>query len=223
MWLIHSLIWTGLTALMLYQTPRWYLFEGYEPVVAVFQTLGVVVIMQGVLVGEKKDGTAAWVMSKPTSRSAFILSKLIANSLGVLATMVVLSGAVAYVFFSTAPKGVPTPFFSLAALGVTCLSHMFYITLTLMLGTFFKGYGPVIGIDVGFFLISQDLVGRLPELGNVLPWNLVLPINNGPDSAFLAALNGQSLTPYIPLILVVGLECIIFTLISLWRFSREEF
>ncbi len=63
----------------------------YAVFAGMFPAVAVVIIMQGVLVGEKRDGTAAWVMSKPISRPAFILSKVLANSLGVLATMVVSS------------------------------------------------------------------------------------------------------------------------------------
>jgi len=208
---------------MLYQTPRAYYFEGFEPVAAYFQTLGVIVIMQGVLVGEKRDGTAAWVMSKPASRPAFILSKLIGNSLGMLATMVGLSGAIAYIFFSTAPGGAPDPISFLTALGVIFLSHLFYLTLTLMLGTLFKGYGPIIGVNLGLLLFSEMLISRVAVLRYMLPMPLLFRIFNGQDSALLTALNGQALDPYIPLLVIVGLECILFTLISLWRFSREEF
>lgn len=223
MWLIHSLIWGSLTVFMLYQTPRAYYFKGFEPIAAWFQTLGVIVIMQGVLVGEKKDGTAAWVMSKPASRPAFILSKLIGNSLGMLATIVGLSGVIAYIFFSTAPRGAPDPISFLTALGIIFLSHLFYLTLTLMLGTLFKGYGPVIGVNLGLLLFSQMLINRIPELRHILPMPLLFSIFNGQESALLTALNGQPLDLYIPLIVIAGLECILFILISLWRFSREEF
>ncbi len=68
----------------------------YAIFAGLFPAVGVVIIMQGVVVGEKKSGTAAWVLSKPVTRPAFILSKVIANSLGVLVTMVVLPGIVAY-------------------------------------------------------------------------------------------------------------------------------
>src|SRR5512133_615051 len=44
--------------------------------------IGVSILMQTAVVGEKRSGTAAWVLSKPVSRTAFILSKLIANVAG---------------------------------------------------------------------------------------------------------------------------------------------
>src|SRR5512136_247108 len=51
----------------------------------IVQAGGAIIIMQGILVGEKKDGTTAWILSKPASRPAYILSKLLANGVGILA------------------------------------------------------------------------------------------------------------------------------------------
>ena len=36
-----------------------------------FVAFGVMIIMQRVLVGEKRSGTAAWVLSKPVTRTGF--------------------------------------------------------------------------------------------------------------------------------------------------------
>ena len=41
-----------------------------------FVALGVMIIMQQVLVREKNSGTAAWVLSKPVTRTAFVVSRL---------------------------------------------------------------------------------------------------------------------------------------------------
>ncbi len=223
MWLTQSLIWAGTTVFMLYQTPRTWYYEAFDTIPGIFQTIGVIILMQGVLVREKRDGTAAWVMSKPTSRPAFILSKLLAYSFGVLTTMIGASGAVAYAFFSTSPRGVPEPTAFLSVLGVIFLSHMFYLTLSLMLGTFFKSYGPVIGVGAGLLIFSQRLIDDLPGLRYVLPWNLLIGLSGRGESAVYTLLVGQSIEPYLPIIAVVGAECVLFILISLWRFSLEEF
>ena len=60
-----------------------------------FPSIAIIIIMQDSIVGEKESGTAAWVLSKPVSRSAFVISKLVANLLGVLVTMVLLPAIVA--------------------------------------------------------------------------------------------------------------------------------
>ncbi len=70
--------------------------------------IGVVVLAQDTLIGEKQSGTAAWVLSKPASRSAFILSKVISHSFGILITMAVVQGGIAYlILFLVTGKAFP--------------------------------------------------------------------------------------------------------------------
>ena len=47
-----------------------------------------VILGQDSILGERHSGTAAWVLSKPIWRPAFILAKLIAYGLGLLVTWV---------------------------------------------------------------------------------------------------------------------------------------
>ncbi len=228
MWWVQTLIWVGMIGFMLgallFSTPDFKIEDGvmiYAVFAGMFPAVAVVIIMQGVLVGEKKDGTAAWVLSKPAARPAFILSKMVANSLGVLVTMVVLPGIVAYVLFFIRIKAGMDPLLFMAGLGVFFLNHLFYLTLTLMLGSFFNGRGPVIGISLAFLFMQQYLIGLLPVLRYVLPWTLVVPLNNQSEVVVPALLSGQPIYSYIP-IMAVLVECVLFVLISLWRFKREE-
>jgi ABC-2 type transport system permease protein len=228
MWWVQTLIWAGMIGFMLgavlFSTPDFKIEDGvmiYAVFAGMFPAVAVVIIMQGVLVGEKKDGTAAWVLSKPAARPAFILSKMVANSLGVLVTMVVLPGIVAYVLFFIRTKAGMDPLLFMAGLGVIFLNHLFYLTLTLMLGSFFNSRGPVIGISLAFLFMQQYLIGLLPVLRYVLPWTLVVPLNNQSEVVVPALLSGQPIYSYIP-IMAVLVECVLFVLISLWRFKREE-
>ncbi len=229
MWWVECLVWTGvigfLLGAVLFSSPDFKIEEGlmiYALFAGIFPAVAVVIIMQGALVGEKKDGTAAWVMSKPTARPAFILSKLLANGLGVLATMVVVPGLVAYVIFFIRTQAPLDPFRFLAALGVIFLNHLFFLTLTLMLGSLFNSRGPVIGLGLAFLFLQQYLVGLLPALRYLIPWTLVVPLNNETNAIVPALLSNQPIYSYIPLV-VVGLECILFVLVAVWRFNREEF
>jgi hypothetical protein len=99
---------------------------------------------------------------------------------------------------------------------------LFYLTLTLMLGTVFRGRGPVIGISLAFLFMQQYLVGLLPVLKYVLPWTLVIPLNNQNDAIVPALLTGQPPFSLIPLV-AVGIEILVFVWIALMRFEREEF
>jgi ABC-2 type transport system permease protein len=230
MWWVQCLIWVGLIGFLLgvvlfgsrEAPPSEEVAVLFLVFAGLFPAVGIVIIMQGVVVGEKKDGTAAWALSKPITRPAFILSKVVANSLGVLGTMVVLPSVIAYVMNIIA-TGTPwnLPGF-LAALSVIFLSHFFFLSLTLMLGTLFNSRGPVIGISLALLLMQQNLIGWFPFLGKVLPWKLVLPLGEQLDAVAPCLLVGSH--NYSPiLIAVVALESILFVLIGLWRFSREEF
>src|SRR5512139_661775 len=46
------------------------------------------------ILGEKHSGTAAWVLSKPLRRPAYVLAKLIADGLGLFVAWVALPGVV---------------------------------------------------------------------------------------------------------------------------------
>ena len=65
-------------------------------IIIIIGAIGGVILVQGALVGEKRSGTAAWVLSKPISRPAFFLAKLIANAIGTLVTITLAQGLIGY-------------------------------------------------------------------------------------------------------------------------------
>ena len=136
--------------------------------------------------------------------------------------MVILPGAVAYAL-QAAATGIPwnLPGF-LAALGVIFVSNFFFLSLTLMLGTFFRSRGPVIGISLALLFLQQYLVGMVPALRYVLPWNLIIPMGQSVDAVVPCLMLGWRPYSTIP-VLAVALEGVLFILIALWRFNREEF
>ena len=191
MWWVQCLIWVGILGFILVAIlfgspdapPSQEVGEVYLALAGMFPSIGVIIIMQGVVVGEKKSGTAAWALSKPITRSAFMLSKVTANSLGVLGTMVIVPAVIAFTL-SAIRTGDPwnLPGF-LSALGVVFLSHFFFLSLTLMLGTFFSSRGPVTGIALGLLLMQQFLIGWLPTLRYLLPWNLSISLGQQVEDA----------------------------------------
>jgi ABC-2 type transport system permease protein len=230
-WWVQSLIWfllaNGLVILFLWivpavdkeEAPRASeVLDVFLQLLAVFGTFGVMILMQSVIVGEKRSGTAAWIMSNPISRVAFILAKLVANGIAILAIIVMLQGFIAYMQFSLHGDIVLRPIPFMTALGLEFLYMFFYITMALMLGTFFNGRGPVIGISIVFF-IGQDLLGQFiatkyPWFPTLLPMRLV-------DMALPVA-HGGALSSYTPVI-ATSLMSVSFVLLALWRFGREEF
>jgi len=232
MWWIQCLIWVGLIGFIvgtaLFGSPNSRprlgdMVELYAIIACILPAAGVIIIMQDTLVGDKRDGTAAWIMSKPAARQAFILSKLVAYSLGVLATMVVLPGIVFYAMISIGVEATPDPWPFIASLGIIFLGFLPYLTLTLMLGSFFKSRAPVIGIPMAILFLQQYMIGLLPVLGYALPWSLFVTTANPNISAIVPALlMGQPIYSYLPLV-IMAVETILFSLIAVWRFNREEF
>jgi len=230
MWWVHCLIWGSLVGSILatiafnpQPPPPADLYMIFMVFVGLFPAVGVVIIMQDALVGEKSEGTAAWVLSKPLTRPAFVLSKIIANSLGILVTMVLVPCLIGFAIILITTKSALAPLGYLESMGVVFISDFFFLALTLMLGTFFDSRGPVIGIPLGVLFLQQNLIGFLPSLRFVLPWTLVMPIGNITPLVQSLMLNtpvpqGQLIT-----LAVIVVESILFVLIGLWRFNREEF
>ena len=189
----------------------------FASILGIFGALGAAIAMQGVVIDEKKSGTAAWIMSKPASRAAFILSKLVANVVALLIVIIVVQGAIAYALLTIRSGTAPAlgPFALSMAI---CAVHMlFYVTLTLMLGTLFSERGAVIAIPLGVLFGAQFLAGILGDLALLTPWYL----NMGPSLATQAML-GQPMEPITPLV-ATAIWCVVFVAVAIWRFQREEF
>lgn len=229
-WWVQGLVWflilNGLNVLLLWVVPA--LDPGgapppsevYEIFLQAFaiSVIGVIILMQSAVVGEKQTGTAAWILTNPVARPAFIVSKLIANTVSILLIIVVLQGLAAFVQLSLLGGFSPHPQGFIAAMAIHSLHMLFYIALSLMLGSFFQSRGPVAGISFTI-LIGQDILGQLlakplPWLPPLLPGNLVALV--------IPAAQGQPL-PTITPILSTSLLSLIFILVAIWRFQREEF
>jgi ABC-2 type transport system permease protein len=181
---------------------------------------GVAVRAQDALIGEKRSGTAAWVLSKPVSRVAFLLAKLAADAAGILATMVIVQGVVGY-FIYKASTGISLPVPNcLAAMGLVAMVMLFFLCLTYMLGAVSDSRGLTIGVPL--ILASGSMVGNLvPLLVMTMPWNLVSDMRSGPAMAILL-LKGQPLATVTPIISTAVLS-VLFVVVAVWRFQREEF
>ncbi len=182
--------------------------------------IGVLVIAQGAIIGEKQSGTAAWVLSKPVSRSGFILSKLSGFGLGILGVMCVLEGAILYIqiWLTT---GVQIPLLRYAGmLGLVFLDLLFFLTLSIMLGTIFNSRGALIGIPL-IVVFSYMIIPNMPAwLIAVMPWNLLDNLTQ--PALALSVVQGQPIQSFTPIIATV-LWCISFIGVAIWRFHREEF
>lgn len=233
-WWTQTLIWllisNGLIALIIWIIPAFDSSASIPPpsetmdvflkVHGAFATIGVMILSQSAIVEEKRSGTAEWILSNPVSRSAFVLSKFLGNALGVLVILVLVQGGIAYLQISLRNGFFPLLVPYLETMGLLSLTLLFYLTLSLMLGTIFKTRGPVIGISIGL-LVIQSILRQLAMTW--VPW---LPLVM-PDTLMQMAspiVQGQPLPAEWPFpIISTTLMSILFVLIAMWRFNREEF
>jgi len=229
-WLVPALIWlailNGFILLVAYAEAD----DGSTPAeiaaecIAIFMTIGTiagavgaVTGIQGAIIREKQLGTGAWVLSKPVSRNAFVLAKLLSHSLAYL-ILPLLVPSIAFYIQSQMLWG-QTPALSLFLAGwlVMTLHVLFYVSFTIMLGTLFNSRAPVSAIGLGFLFSGQIFPGFLPQwVTLIFPWKL---------SELAAALAlGQPLPPGWPIPLIAtAIWTVVFVVIALWRFGREEF
>jgi ABC-2 type transport system permease protein len=179
--------------------------------------IGSIVTVQSAIVGEKQLGTAAWVMSKPASRAAFILAKTLAYAIGYGITAILIPSTI---FYFTVRQLIPLPLPLmpfLAGMALVALGQLFYLSLTLMLGTIYNSRGSIAGIGIAIIMTGLLLKGFIPfQLLIVTPWPL-------PEVAAGLVL-GMPLPPVWPVpIIAVAVLAVVMTVVALWRFGREEF
>ncbi len=179
-------------------------------------SIGMIIMAQDEIIGEKTTGTAAWVLSKPVSRRAFILAKLLANTIGVLVFVVAIPAAVGYVeAWIAGGSALPLGPYLIATL-VAALGSLFYLALAILLGVLYDRRGPVLGICLGILLGGSVAMNLLPSLAAVLP----LALQN---ISTALALSTPLPTLFIIEIGVTILWIIVFVLVSLLRFEKIEF
>jgi ABC-2 type transport system permease protein len=237
-WWRHSLIWLTAINLILFFTtiglqqatkdavaageapPEVETIMLYGVFGGMFVAVGVMIIMQSVIVGEMRSGTAAWVLSKPVTRTAFVVSRLIANTVGVLLTAVLLPGLVAYVTLGVfTPLGWLPPLNFIAGVAVLAVSMFFWLTLTLMTGTFFESVGGVIAVPLVVYFAMWFLPGVITPLFYISP--VVLSIGDQHPGVAVALMNGEAPFSWIPVIASI-LFSAAFVAVAVLRFNRQE-
>ena len=191
--------------------------QTFLPMAVGLVAIGTVIAAQGAVVGEKELGTAAWVLSKPASRSAFILAKLVANALNFWITSLIIPATIFFIEMRyIIPMKLSLPLF-LGGLAVAILSQLFYISLTLMLGTLFKSRGPITAIGIGSILTGLLLRSMIPlQIMIATPWVMS-------DLSAAIALSAPLPVPWFVPIAFVGVEILVMIVMALWRFGKEEF
>jgi len=189
-----------------------------------FVAFGVMIIMQRVIIGEKRSGTAAWVLSKPVTPAAFVVSRLVVNSIGILLTSVVIPGVILYITLGALSDiGWLPPLGFLAALLMVALHTFYWIALVLMMGTLFESSSGVIAVPMALYFVFWMGTGLIPSLVYVSP--LLLSFSPAPEqmsALSVSFMTGEPVFSWLPLIFTV-VSCVIFITVAIWRFNRQEF
>ena len=241
-WWINAILWPGmlggLAALMMFVVPALAEQSGDPSVAAaggplpfamqlgrtvffemgtMVLAIGVIVLSQDLIVEEKQSGITEWLLSKPIQRRAYILAKLIATLIAVLLLLLILPAILSYfLLYIRSGQFFPLlPFVS--GMGLMALHSLFYLTLTLMLGTMYSSRAPILGIALGVLLGGNFLAGLLQPLLYITPWILAKV------ASMIAA--GQPVPSGLlwgPLATTV-LWSLIFTIVALVKFEKAEF
>lgn len=224
---VQVLLWTGVLGggmlLPLVLMREQFTAEAAGPLVSALEmfftlgalgpAIGAVVLTHGAIIGERQTGTAAWVLTKPASRAAFLLAKFAAAALGLVATAVAIPGAVAYAAL-TAEAGAPLPLAPfVAGLALLAVHVVFYVALTLAVGVFARARGAVLAAGLGTLFAGDVLIALYPPVGEAGPWLLG-------RLAQIVAQGGPLLTPWPPV--AVALWTVALLAVAVVRFGREE-
>ena len=242
-WLVHVIVWTliinGIVAMFVWTAPQ-AMADEPEPmfttsaeagpeavdmfcgVAGIATAIGVIIVMQGAIMDEKKSGTLEWVLSKPVARPAVILTKLLANGFSVLAIMVLLQGALTYAQF-VATGAPPDALHFLGGMGLLALNVVFYLTFTLMLGVVFKNRGAVLGLGMLFVFSYQIVSAILPGLTAFMPWGLVMPVSLEISQGLASTLALSQPLPTVMPVVATAAWIVVMTAVAIWRFDKTEF
>ncbi len=220
-WWIHGIVWTflvqGILANSIYQA------HGGAPgaeflsvVMGTFGVFGMIIVAQGLIINELQSGTAAWVLSKPVSRIAFVLSKFLSVGLSYVATLVVFNGAVAYAVLELSGHSVSL-FLYAGALAMVIVYLLFFLALSLMVAALTRSRGVVLAVPLFVLLLIMFQNLHLPGLAGAL-------VTSGPSALGLSIHSGSSaLLAAAPVTAIYAVLAAAFLAAAIFRFQREEF
>ena len=182
---------------------------------SVASVIAVVAKTQGTIIGEKQLGTAAWVLSKPASRRAFVLAKLAVHFRWLAVVTLLVPSLVFYGLLTAVSTLPPPPLLFAGGLAILALGLLFYLALSLLLGTVFESRGALAGTVFGFMVAGFMIANYAPWLTAAFPWLFF-------QSGFNLVAQ-QQIPPYnLISIPATALWTVLFVLLALRRFERAE-
>jgi len=191
----------------------------YSTFIGVFACIGVIVSAQGVIIRERRSGVTSWLLSKPVSRTSYIISKFAGNLSGYTIAMCLVPTLLTYTYLSFRTGELLPVRGLMGFMAIVVLYFSFYLSMTIMLGSFFRNRGAVAGIPIGVFFAESLFSGVLPELAPYFPSGLV--VSEGSNSIAVDLFLNETIGFYGSIITTSSLT-LLFFFIAIWRFNREE-
>ena len=225
-WIQQLFVWTlftnGMVALILALPPDIIEGMGSMYVLSLATSYGILtlliaifipILLQGTIIDDKVSGTTAWILSKPVSKKAYLLSKLMASVLSIVVVSVVINDAMTYGVFSAFGYTLNISGYVMN-LGLTSVVVVYFASLTIMLGTLTTSRGKVLAVAVVIGLGAQLIARYIPLILFIIPYSL--PVIG------IGLIIGTSVAGLEVLLLSACVQIIIFTVIALFVFDRTE-
>jgi hypothetical protein len=172
--------------------------------VAIFATISLII-------GEREGGTLSWTLSKPASRTSFLVSKWLAATILLWVAAIIVPVALTTVLV-TALYGLPDlGAVTLMALGLVGITSL-YVAVSLTAATFIPSQGGVAAVGLAVFALPEIVGGIVPAVSPFLPTSI------GPW-AVSAALSGPAPVTT-PIAWLVGIALLF--LVARRRFAAME-
>lgn len=224
-----ALVWVavvnGLLALLLWVVPRLPATPGmadmatgelalqFTGLATILAGAGVVLMSQGVLIDDRRDGVLEWLLSKPLSRPGLIAAKFAGHAPALVLTAVVAPWLGVYVQLSLADGGAWPVGRWLAAVALVGLLVAFQLSLVLLLSTLTSSRAVVLALPLAA-LVGVDLATTLaPWTVEWLPWGL---------GRVAGLVLSQGMLASAQLVIATIVATTLCLLAAAWRFERAE-
>lgn len=137
-----------------------------------FGAFTAILLAMGAVATEKERGTAALILTKPASRAAFLVAKLVAISVDLFVATAA-AGVLGYYYTVVVFEALPVPGYA-AMCGLLWISMVVYAALTFLGSTLVRSAAA--GAGIGFLLlVVTGIVSALPTIGPYMPESLAIP------------------------------------------------
>lgn len=200
--LVHLIAWTAFVQFTLYAdtvlnsdvAADWRGFDLLVHLWWIVVPLASIGVAQNALVEERNDDTAPWVLSKPVSRSAYIVGKILGTTIGIVAIGICLQAALAYAWL---PAVVPETGLPIArpglwpyavVLGILALVSLMFVAMTIFLTTLVPWRGPAAAVGLVVWVLvwtaPHDSIERF-TIGGLIVGEIRTPREMKPLAEYL--------------------------------------